>query len=115
MHIIAERAALENIDAGPDDFKINAAAGHPKVSQAAVIGICHLKWEERPLMLVVPAKGVALSKQEILDFLSTKFAKWQLPEDILFVDELPLTATGKTRKTALREMYKEFSFSSDGG
>ncbi len=93
----------------------NAAAGHPQVRQAAVIGIYHPKWEERPLMLIVPTKAAAPTKQEILDFLSAKFAKWQLPEDVLFLDELPLTATGKIMKTALREMYKDFSFSGDSG
>jgi 3-(methylthio)propionyl---CoA ligase len=92
----------------------NAAAGHPQVRQAAVIGVYHPKWEERPLLLVVPSKVAAPTKQEILDFLSAKFAKWQLPEDVLFLDELPLTATGKIMKTALREMYKDFSFSDDG-
>lgn len=92
----------------------HAAAGHPKVSQAAVIGVYHPKWEERPLMLVVPSKTDAPGKGELLDFLAQKFAKWQLPDEILFLDELPLTATGKIKKTALREMYKDFSFSSGG-
>ena len=86
----------------------NAAAGHPGVAQAAVIGVHHPKWEERPLMLAVPVKTASVSKADLLDFLSKKFAKWQLPDDILFVDELPLTATGKIKKTAIREAYKDY-------
>jgi fatty-acyl-CoA synthase len=86
----------------------NAATGHPCVSQAAVIGVYHPKWEERPLMLVVAAKGAAVSKKDLLDFLGDRFAKWQLPDDIVFVDDLPLTATGKIKKTAIREAYKDY-------
>ncbi|MEZ5894040.1 MAG: long-chain-fatty-acid--CoA ligase [Parvularculaceae bacterium] len=86
----------------------NAATGHPGVIQAAVIGVYHPKWEERPLMLAVPAKNAAVSKQDLLDYLGAKFAKWQLPDDIVFVDSLPLTATGKIKKTAIRETYKDY-------
>ena len=90
----------------------NAATGHPGVTQAAVIGVYHPKWEERPLMLAIPSKNTTLSRQELLDFLGKKFAKWQLPDDIIFVDELPLTATGKIKKTAIRETYKDYKFPS---
>ncbi len=86
----------------------NAATGHPQISQAAVIGVYHPKWEERPLMLAIPMSNAIINKQELLDFLGKKFAKWQLPDDIVFVDELPLTATGKIKKTAIRDAYKDY-------
>lgn len=88
----------------------NAAAGHPKISQAAVIGVYHPKWEERPLMLIVPVKNAQVTEEEILAFLRGKIAAWQLPDEVHFLSELPLTATGKIKKVALREMYKDFSF-----
>ena len=88
----------------------NVAAGHAKVSQVAVIGVHHPKWEERPLMLIVPVKNESVTKEEILAFLRGKIAAWQLPDDVHFLAELPLTATGKIKKIALREMYKDFSF-----
>lgn len=88
----------------------NAAASHPKVSQAAVIGVHHPKWEERPLMLIVPVKDAHVTAEDILAFLRGKVAAWQLPDAIHFLPELPLTATGKIKKTALREMYKDFSY-----
>jgi len=88
----------------------NAACGHPQVSQAAVIGIYHEKWEERPLMLIVPIAGETPTPESITEFLKTKVAKWWLPNEIHFVEALPLTATGKIKKSALREDYKNFSF-----
>lgn len=88
----------------------NAAASHPKVSQAAVIGVHHPKWEERPLMLIVTVKDAHVTAEDILDFLRGKIAAWQLPDAIHSLPELPLTATGKIKKTALREMYKDFSY-----
>ena len=88
----------------------NAAAGHEKVLQAAVIGVYHPKWEERPLMLVVPVAGKTVSSEEILTFLKQKVAKWWLPDEIHIVKGLPLTATGKIKKSAIRETYKDFSF-----
>lgn len=88
----------------------NVAAGHPGVRHVAVIGVAHAKWEERPLMLIVPANGeTVVSSQEILDYMRGKIADWQLPDEVQFLDEFPMTATGKIRKTALREMYKDFS------
>lgn len=89
----------------------NAASGHTKVSQAAVIGVHHPKWEERPLMLVVPVSGQEVTPTEILDFLKNKVAKWWLPDEVQIVSALPLTATGKIKKSAIRETYKDFSFS----
>jgi fatty-acyl-CoA synthase len=86
----------------------NLAVGYPKVAEAAVIGIRHPKWDERPLLVVVMKKGEKASKQEILDFLQGKIAKWWMPDDVAFVDEIPHTATGKILKTALRDVFKDY-------
>ena len=86
----------------------NAAVAHPDVREAAVIGVAHPKWQERPLLLVVPQSGATLTKEVILDFLSHRVARWWLPEEVLFVSELPHTATGKLLKTALREQYRDY-------
>ncbi|MGH8318578.1 MAG: AMP-binding enzyme [Steroidobacteraceae bacterium] len=79
--------------------------GHPAVGEAAAIGVPHPLWQERPLLLVVKRPGQQLTEQELLDFLAGKLAKWWLPEKILFLMELPHTATGKLQKTTLREKY----------
>jgi len=82
---------------------------HPGVLEAAVCGVPHPKWEERPLALVVlreEFKG-KIQKQDILDHLSKKFARWQLPDEVKFVDEIPKTSVGKFRKSAIREQYKD--------
>jgi 3-(methylthio)propionyl---CoA ligase len=85
----------------------NAAIGHPDVKEAAVVGLPHPKWDERPLLIIVP-KGVAEpSRQSINEFLQDKVAKWWLPDDIVFVNEIPHTATGKIQKTTLRELYRD--------
>ena len=84
----------------------NAAVGHPGIAEACVIGVLHTKWDERPLLLVVRAPNQEPSKEEINAFLEDKVAKWWLPDDIVFVEELPHTATGKLLKTGLREDYK---------
>ena len=86
----------------------NAAVGHPAVAEACVIGVLHEKWDERPLLLIVKEKEQELSKDEILAFLQDKVAKWWLPDDVIFVGELPHTATGKLLKTNLREEYKSY-------
>ncbi len=86
----------------------NLAVGHPKVAEAAVIGIRHPKWDERPLLVVVMKKGEKASKKEILDFLQGKIAKWWMPDDVAFVDEIPHTATGKIQKMTLRDMFKDY-------
>jgi fatty-acyl-CoA synthase len=83
----------------------NAAVGHPCVAEAAVIAIAHDKWQERPLMLVVRRPGQDVSKKDLLDFLAERVATWWLPDDIVFVDDLPHTATGKLQKMKLRQMY----------
>ena len=84
----------------------NALVAHPAVREAAVISVAHPKWQERPLALIVPADGGPPEKDELREFLLKKFAKWQLPDDFVFVEELPHTSTGKLLKTAMREQYK---------
>ena len=84
----------------------NAAMGHPAVAEAAIIGVAHPKWQERPLLIVVPRAGQVVDRASILDFLDTRIAKWWLPDDVVFVNELPHTATGKLLKTKLREQYR---------
>jgi fatty-acyl-CoA synthase len=84
----------------------NLAVGHPKVAEAAVIGIRHPKWDERPLLVIVLKSGQSATKDELLGFMEGKIAKWWMPDDVAFVDEIPHTATGKIQKTALREKFK---------
>jgi fatty-acyl-CoA synthase len=86
----------------------NLAVGHPKVAEAAVIGVKHPKWDERPLLVVVLKKGQSAEKGEILSFMQGKTAKWWMPDDVAFVDELPHTATGKIQKLALREKFRDY-------
>jgi fatty-acyl-CoA synthase len=86
----------------------NLAVGHPKVAEAAVIGISHPKWDERPLLVVVLKKGETASKEELLGFMQGKIAKWWLPDDVVFVDEIPHTATGKIQKITLRQQFKDY-------
>jgi fatty-acyl-CoA synthase len=86
----------------------NLAVGHPDVAEAAVIGVRHAKWDERPLLVIVRKPGREPSKAEILDFMSGKVAKWWMPDDVAFVDEIPHTATGKIQKTALREQFSDY-------
>ena len=80
----------------------NFALGHPDVAEAAAVGIPHPKWDERPVLVVVPHKGKHPSADEIIDRLRPHFAKWQLPDDVIYVDEIPHTATGKISKLKLR-------------
>jgi fatty-acyl-CoA synthase len=88
----------------------NLAVGHPKVAEAAVIGLRHPKWDERPLLVVVPKKDETASREELLAFLEGKIANWWIPDDVAFVDEIPHTSTGKIQKTALRERFKDYVF-----
>jgi acyl-CoA synthetase (AMP-forming)/AMP-acid ligase II len=83
----------------------NLVVAHPDVFEAAVIAIAHPVWQERPLLIVQPKPGCAPTKQSILDFLSDKIAKWWMPDDVVFVDSLPHTATGKLLKTELRARH----------
>jgi fatty-acyl-CoA synthase len=83
----------------------NLAVGHPAVAEAAVIGVRHPKWDERPLLIVVLKPGKNATREELLGFLSGKIAKWWMPDDVQFVDEIPHTATGKIQKNVLRERF----------
>jgi len=85
----------------------NAMMAHPDVAEAAVIGLPHPKWDERPLLIVVKKPGREPQPAELLNFLTDKLAKWQLPDEVVFVPELPHGGTGKILKTQLREMFKE--------
>jgi 3-(methylthio)propionyl---CoA ligase len=86
----------------------NIAVAHPAVAMAACIGMKHPKWDERPIVAVVKKPGAEVTKEELLDFYQGKAAKWQIPDDIVFVDSIPLGATGKMLKTRLREMLKDY-------
>jgi fatty-acyl-CoA synthase len=90
----------------------NLAVGHPKVAEAAVIGVRHPKWGERPLLVVVLKEGQSTSKAEMLAYLEGKVAKWWMPDDVAFVEGIPHTATGKIQKTALRERFKDYELPS---
>jgi fatty-acyl-CoA synthase len=92
----------------------NVAVGHPGVAEAAVIGVAHPKWDERPLLVIVPKEGQRIQKSDILNFLDGKIAKWWMPDDVAFVEEIPHTATGKILKTALRERFKDYVLPSAG-
>ncbi|MDQ4038247.1 MAG: long-chain fatty acid--CoA ligase [Actinomycetota bacterium] len=86
----------------------NEIMAHPKVAEAAVIGIPHPKWDERPLACVVPKAGQGLTKKEILEFLEGRIAKWWMPDDVVFVDEVPKTSVGKFSKKTLREKFQGY-------
>ncbi len=86
----------------------NAAMGHPAVAEAAVIGVPHPKWSERPLLVVVKNAGQELLREEMLSWFDGKVAKWWLPDDVVFVDELPHTATGKLQKLVLRQQFENY-------
>lgn len=87
----------------------NAALMHPGLLACAVIGIPHPKWTERPLLIAVRKPGMTPSKEEILALLDSKLAKWQLPDDVVFVETLPLGATGKVAKKDLRVQFKDYA------
>src|SRR5690606_38898214 len=82
----------------------NTIMEHPKVLEAAVIGIPHEKWQERPCACVVPRPGQEIAKEEIVDFLAGKVAKWWLPEEVVFLKEIPKTSVGKFSKKELRKI-----------
>ena len=88
----------------------NLAVGHPDVAEAAVIGVAHPKWDERPLLIVVPKEGRSPKADDVLGYLQSRIAKWWMPDDMQTVTEIPHTATGKILKTALREQFKAYSF-----
>jgi acyl-CoA synthetase (AMP-forming)/AMP-acid ligase II len=86
----------------------NAAVGCPGVAEAAAIGMPHPKWDERPLLVIVKKPGAEVTKDDVLDYLQGKIAKWWMPDDVAFVDEIPHTATGKISKLNLREQFKDY-------
>ncbi len=86
----------------------NLAVGHPKVAEAAVIGIRHPKWDERPLLVIVLKEGQSATKAELLSYFEGKVARWWIPDDVAFVAEIPHTATGKIQKTSLRQRFKDY-------
>jgi fatty-acyl-CoA synthase len=87
----------------------NEIMAHPKVAEAAVIAVRHPKWMERPLACVVVKPGEELSKAEVLDFLRGKFTPWQIPDDVVFVDEVPKTSVGKFSKKTLRDRFADYT------
>jgi len=93
----------------------NTVVGHPAVAEAAVIGVAHPKWSERPLLLVVKKEGKELTREEILSWFEGKIAKWWIPDDVVFVEELAHTATGKLSKMEIRKQFKEYTFPSLNG
>lgn len=88
----------------------NVAMGHPHVAEAAVIGIAHPKWQERPLLVVVIKTGATLERETVLRYLAGRVAKWWMPDDVVFVAQLPHTATGKLHKARLREEFRDYRF-----
>ncbi len=86
----------------------NIAMAHPGVAMAACIGMRHPKWDERPIVVVVKKPGAELTAPELLAFYEGKTAKWQIPDDVVFVDAIPLGGTGKMQKTKLRELLKDY-------
>jgi len=88
----------------------NLAVGHPKVAEAAVIGVYHPKWDERPLLIVQLKDGQNATREDILKYMDGKIAKWWMPDDVAFVDSIPHTATGKILKTSLRDQFKDYRF-----
>ena len=88
----------------------NEAVGCPGVAEAAVIGLAHPKWSERPLLIIIREAGSNIDREGVLAYLDGKIAKWWMPDDVVFVDEIPHTATGKIQKMQLREQFKGFTF-----
>ena len=82
--------------------------GHPASSDGACIGVAHPKWDERPLLVVVRKAGATVSRDELLRHYDGKVAKWQVPDDVAFVDAIPLGATGKMLKNKLREQFRDY-------
>jgi 3-(methylthio)propionyl---CoA ligase len=87
----------------------NIAVAHPAVAMAACIGVAHPKWDERPIIAVVKRPGMEVTRDELIRFYDGKIAKWQVPDDVVFVDAIPIGATGKMLKTKLREILKDYA------
>ncbi len=92
----------------------NAAVGHDSVAEAAVIGLPHPKWDERPLLIIIQEEGKSITFEEMNAYLSDKVAKWWLPNDMVVVDDIPHTATGKISKKDLRDQFKDYNFPDAG-
>ena len=90
----------------------NIAMGHPAVAMAACIGMPHPKWDERPIVVVALKPDAQLTREELLAFYEDKLAKWQIPDDVVFVDAIPLGATGKMLKTKVRQMLGDYKLPS---
>ena len=88
---------------------------HPAVAEAAVIGLPHPKWGERPLACVVLREGQAATKDEIVAFLDGRVVKWWMPDDVVFVDEIPKTSVGKFSKKDLRAQFQDYELPTSGG
>lgn len=86
----------------------NIAVAHPGVAMAACIGMAHPKWDERPIVVVVKKPGVELSREDVLKFFEGKAAKWQIPDDVVFLDNIPMGATGKMQKARLRDVLRDY-------
>ncbi|MFZ9058544.1 MAG: AMP-binding enzyme, partial [Ilumatobacteraceae bacterium] len=86
----------------------NELMSHPKIKEAAVVGVPHPKWSERPLACVVMPPGEALRKEEVLDYIRPRLAKWQVPDDVVFIDEVPKTSVGKFSKKTLRDKFADY-------
>ena len=95
---------------GPAEIE-ECLLAHPAVAEAAVIGVAHPRWGERPLACVVLAPGATLTPDDVKAHLADKVAKWQLPEDVVFIDEVPKTSVGKFSKKTLRDEYANYEFS----
>ncbi|MGC6476561.1 MAG: long-chain-fatty-acid--CoA ligase [Parvibaculales bacterium] len=92
----------------------NLAVGHEDIVEAAVIGVAHPKWDERPLLIVVPKADSGLTRDSVLAYLEGKIAKWWMPDDVVFVEEIPHTATGKIQKLTLREQFGDYKLPDNG-
>ena len=88
----------------------NEIMAHPEVAEAAVIGIPHPRWDERPLACVVRSEGPELSRQDVLDWLTPRVAKWWLPDDVVFIESVPKTSVGKFSKKTLREQFADYAW-----
>jgi 3-(methylthio)propionyl---CoA ligase len=86
----------------------NIAMAHPAILMAACVGMPHPKWDERPIVAVVKRPGMDVSREDLIKFFDGKTAKWQIPDDVVFVDAIPLGATGKMQKMKLREQLKDY-------
>ncbi len=86
----------------------NEIMSHPKIAEAAVIAVAHPKWSERPLACVVVRDGETLTREEVLDFLRERLSSWQMPDDVVFIDEVPKTSVGKFSKKTLREQFADY-------